>query len=134
MDEVMEKIVRKIRSAVKERITPAIAEEIFGVTVKRNKKNENDTESDTWNIYDSSGKLLLPNLKGWDVDDLFKQCAHDISESLRNTAPEDNNTKGVEETAKEIKEEQEKYEEKYYRICLQCGERYNSLYQTHSHF
>ena len=133
MNNIINKKVEKIRDTVKARFTPAFAEEIFGIIVKVNKANNGDLE--TWNIYDkNSGELLLPNLNSWKVDSLFERLAFDISEMLREGAQTDNNSAGINAAVEELKVEQKKYEEKYYRICPQCGVRYNSQYQTHSHF
>lgn len=133
MKEIIEEKANDIRRNIKKRFTQSLAEDIFGLILKKNK--EKDGDLDLYNIYDKkSGELLLPKLRTWEVDDLFRQFGYDIANILQKTACVDTNTEAVDSVEENFKMKQSQYESEYYRTCPICHLKYNSQYQAHSHF
>lgn len=132
MNEIKKSLTENIRKRISTRLNKMDLEELFGLVIKKNQKKDGIV---TYNIYDKNTKeLLVPEVKPWDFEDIFKYAGFDVAEELKKNAELESDDKGIEAAAGDIDLKQQKFEKKYYKTCPICGFRYNSLCQSHGHY
>lgn len=101
-------------------------ENFFGITLKSQKVQEKTL----YNVY-RGDELILPQMTLWDIENIFSDISKQSAELLCRYADKEDNPKMVNQKAKDLENSELEREQKDFRICPYCGQRYDSARAIH---